>query len=80
MRDILNTYFDDGTVPDWSNKDLDCFWDPPEPLLIGQSIVQLAPLSYVSDNHLTAQILSVEGVQGSRGQLTCGYWPCKKTG
>jgi hypothetical protein len=29
MREILNEYFDSNTIPDFSNKDNDPFWDPP---------------------------------------------------
>lgn len=32
MREILNEYFDTNNLPDFSNKDNDPFWDPPQPL------------------------------------------------
>lgn len=67
MRDYLNNYFDSGEMPDWNDKDKDCFWDPPEPLLVGQSSLNLQNLGYMLENELKAQILSVEGSSGHRG-------------
>lgn len=61
MRDHLNQYFDDGSIPDYSNKDKDPFWDPPEPLLVGTSYLSLKSLGYVLGNELDAKILSSEG-------------------
>ena len=44
IRDYLDDYFEDEKLPDFSEKDKDPFWDPPNPILIGQSFIQLEPL------------------------------------
>lgn len=41
MRENINEYFDTGVIPDFSNKEEDAFWDPPEPVLIGTSYLKL---------------------------------------
>lgn len=51
MRDLLNQYFEDGSLPDLDN-DHDPFWDPPEPLLIGNSFLSLKNLGYMLENEL----------------------------
>jgi hypothetical protein len=38
MRDILDDYFDTGEKPALDH-DTDPFWDPPNPILIGQSFI-----------------------------------------
>lgn len=80
MRDHLNQYFEDQTIPDYSDKDLDPFWDPPEPLLIGTSYLSLKNLGYMLNNDLDAKILSSEGAQGVRGNLKLEYWPTAPDG
>lgn len=80
MRDHLNQYFEDQTIPDYSDKDKDPFWDPPEPLLVGTSYLSLKNLGYMLNNDLDAKILSSEGVQGTRGNLKLEYWPTAPDG
>lgn len=80
MRDHLNQYFEDQTIPDYSDKDKDPFWDPPEPLLVGTSYLSLKNLGYMLNNDLEAKILSSEGVQGTRGNLKLEYWPTAPDG
>lgn len=75
MREHLNQYFEDQTIPDYSDKDKDPFWDPPEPLLVGTSYLSLKNLGYMLNNDLDAKILSSEGEKGIRGQLKLEYWP-----
>lgn len=80
MRDCLNSYFEDGKIPDFNDKQKDPFWDPPEPLLIGTSYLSLKNLGYMLQNDLDAKILSSEGAQGTRGSLMIKYWPCAADG
>lgn len=80
MRENLNTFFDTGAIPDFSDKDKDSFWDPPEPLLIGTSYLSLKNLGYTLENELEAKILSSEGAEGARGLLSIKYWPCDSKG
>lgn len=61
MRDHLNQYFEDGVIQNYSDKEKDPFWDPPEPLLIGTSYLSLKNLGYMLNNDLDAKILSSEG-------------------
>ena len=80
MRDHLNQYFEDGQIPDYSDKDKDPFWDPPEPLQVGTCYLQLKALGYMVENSMDAKILSSEGTQGMRGYLNLAYWPCAPNG
>ena len=80
MRDHLNQYFEDGVIQNYSDKEKDPFWDPPEPLLIGTSYLSLKNLGYMLNNDLDAKILSSEGAQGVRGNLMVKYWPCAADG
>ena len=80
MRELLNEYYDKGELPDFSDKDKDPFWDPPEPLLIGTCYLQLKNLSYMLDNELEAKIMSTEGNEGVRGKLAIKYYPCDASG
>ena len=63
IREILEEYFDNGILPKLV-KDEDPFWDPPNPILIGQSFLQLEPLSLMFENNLNASILSIDGAGG----------------
>lgn len=79
MRQAFNEYVESGgTIPDFSNKENDPFWDPPEPVLIGKSYLQLKNLQYTLDCEGTPPIFTtatnIPG--GVAGQLTCSYWPC----
>ena len=80
IRECLNNFFETGELPDFNNKDLDPFWDPPEPLLVGTSYLSLKNLGFTLENELEAKILSSEGAEGARGQLKIAYWPCDKEG
>lgn len=46
MRALLENFIETGQIPDFTDKDHDPFWDPPEPQLIGQSYLQLKNLGY----------------------------------
>lgn len=46
MRHAFNDYAESGVIPDFSNKENDPFWDPPEPVLIGKSYLQLKNLGF----------------------------------
>ena len=72
IRDILEEYFDTGDLPILS-KEEDPFWDPPNPILIGQSFLQLEPLGVMFENELSAAILSIDGAGGTQGTLNIGY-------
>jgi hypothetical protein len=79
IRDVLDDYFDSGDLPQVVN-DTDPFWDPPNPILIGQSFIQLEPLGLQFENFIDATVLSIDGAGGSQGQLTIGYAPCTVDG
>lgn len=79
IREILDQYFDSGELPKLS-KNEDPFWDPPNPILIGQSYLSLGALGYVCDSELDAAILSIDGTAGKNGSLKCKYDPCDAEG
>jgi hypothetical protein len=79
MRDLVNEYFESGVLPEIT-KDLDPFWDPPEPMLIGQSFLSLKNLAYLVENEVEAKILSSEGFSGVRGVLSVKYFPTDDAG
>ena len=65
MRELLNEYFETGTIPDFSNKDNDPFWDPPEPVLIGTSYLSLKSLSYMIGVDGKINIMSTTSTSGN---------------
>ena len=81
IREVLEEYFDSGDLPKLS-KDEDPFWDPPNPILIGQSFLQLEPLGSGFPNYPDkgVSILSIDGAGGRQGVLFIGYSPCDKNG
>ena len=80
IRELLEEFFDSGSLPKL-NKAEDPFWDPPNPILIGQSFLQLEPLGIQFENNLeTAGILSIDGQGGKNGILNIGYAPCTVNG
>jgi len=58
----------------------DPFWDPPNPVLIGQAFLQLEPLGLQFENQLVASILSIDGQDGKNGEIEFGYAPCNLDG
>ncbi|CDW79443.1 kinesin motor domain containing protein [Stylonychia lemnae] len=79
MRDLVNEYFESGTLPKLTH-DTDPFWDPPEPMLIGQSFISMKNLGYLIENEMESKILSSEGNSGVRGQLSVKYFPTDEAG
>lgn len=79
MRDLVNEYFETEQLPQLTN-DEDPFWDPPEPMLIGQSFMSLKNLAYLIENEMESKILSSEGNSGVRGILSVKYFPTDETG
>lgn len=79
IREILDQFFDDGDMP-VLDKNEDPFWDPPNPILIGQSFIQLSSLAYYMENQLEAAILSIDGAGGKNGMLQVSYQPCTDDG
>lgn len=80
IRELLEEFFDSGNLPKL-NKAEDPFWDPPNPILIGQSFLQLEPLGIQFENNLDkAGILSIDGQGGKNGILNIGYAPCTVNG
>ena len=77
MRELLNEYFETGTIPDFSNKDNDPFWDPPEPVLIGTSYLSLKSLSYMIGVDGKINIMSTTSTSGNAqsGMLDATYTP-----
>lgn len=79
IREILEQYFDTGDLPKL-DKNEDPFWDPPNPILIGQSYLSLGALGFVCDSNLEASILSIDGTAGRNGTLNISYCPCDADG
>ena len=80
IREVLSEYFESNTIPDFNDKDEDPFWDPPQPILIGNSYLSLKSLSYMLEHELSAKIFSPEGSKGVRGYLNVRYAPCDENG
>lgn len=80
MRNLINEYFDTNEMPDFSDKETDPFWDPPQPIQIGVSFLSLKALSYVFECDTPVKIFSSEGTSAVRGQLSCSYWPSDEAG
>jgi hypothetical protein len=68
IREMLEEFFDTGDLPKLDRNE-DPFWDPPNPILIGQSFLQLEPLGVQIENQLEAAILSIDGTGGKQGAL-----------
>lgn len=79
IREILDQFFDSGVLPEL-NKNEDPFWDPPNPILIGQSYLSLGALGFVCDSELDAGILSIDGTAGRNGTIRVAYDPCDADG
>lgn len=80
IRELLEEFFDSGNLPKLDKAE-DPFWDPPNPILIGQSFLQLEPLGIQFENNLEkAGILSIDGQGGKNGILNIGYTPCTVNG
>lgn len=79
IREILDEFFDSGIKPKL-DKNEDPFWDPPNPILVGQSFLQLEPLGVQIENQLEAAILSIDGNGGKHGTINIGYRPCNDQG
>ena len=82
MRGQLNEYIDTMQMPDFSNKETDPFWDPPEPVLIGKSYLQLKNLGYTleADEQLKIFTTATNRPGGECGMIKCSYWPCDISG
>lgn len=80
MREVLTEYFESHELPDFNDHDEDPFWDPPQPILIGNSYLSLKSLSYMLEHELSAKIFSPEGSKGVRGFLNIRYCPCDANG
>lgn len=79
IREILDQFFDTGNLPKL-DKNEDPFWDPPNPILIGQSYLSLGALGFVCDSELDAAILSIDGTAGKNGSIRVKYDPCDEDG
>ena len=61
MKEHVNEYFDTNVIPDYSDKSTDPFWDPPEPILIGNSYLKLQNLGLCIENDQKIKILNTAG-------------------
>jgi len=77
IRELLEEFFDTGNLPKLSNEE-DPFWDPPNPILIGQSFLQLENLGVCVGNEMDCNILSTAGADC--GKLHVAYDPCTVDG
>lgn len=84
MRAMYNDYIDNNCqIPDFSEKSADPFWDPPEPILIGKSYLQLQALGYIlgSDKSTLPIFTTATHVKsGQAGKLVCAFEPCDADG
>lgn len=76
IKDMSETYFETGVIPDLSEKD-DPFWDPPEHVLIGRAFLTTKALSYMFDNLTT---LSIIGEDDHCGEITVNMIPTDEEG
>lgn len=78
MRHQFEEYVNTMVMPDFSDKEKDPFWDPPEPVLIGKSYLQLKNLGYTleADEELTIFTTNTNMASGVCGKIKCSYWPC----
>jgi hypothetical protein len=82
MKEHVNEYFDTGNIPDYSDKSTDPFWDPPEPILIGNSYLKLQNLGLCIENDQKIKILNTAGAgnEAEQGTLEPACWPVTATG
>lgn len=83
MREKYNEYVDNlGKIPDFSNKDEDPFYDVPQPIMLGKSYLNLAPLAYTLDCEKEAGIYTTNTAypDGTCGKLKISYLPCDEEG
>ena len=84
MRAQFNDYVESGgtQTPDFSDKEQDPFWDPPEPVLIGKAYKQMKNLSYTLENDEDVRIFTANThvKTGEQGTIKCSYWPCDYDG
>lgn len=82
MKENVNEYFDTGVSPDFSDKSQDPFWDPAEPVLIGNSYLKLQNMAYVMENDQKIKILNTAGAgnEAQQGILEPAYWPVTAQG
>ena len=80
----MNEFFETGKAPDFSDKGQDAFWDPPEPILIGTSYLNLKNLGYMLENNNDGgpinMLSTTAGKDGISGKLLCSYWPVNYDG
>lgn len=60
-----------------NSKEEDPFWDPVEPILLGESYLKLCSLAYLVENQADASIFSLEGPIGS---LSLELFPTNASG
>jgi hypothetical protein len=78
MRDVLNTYEEEGEYPNFSDPHDDPFWDDRQPLLIGQAYYKLEPLAWLIDNPTTSKLVSQSFAM--YGTVDINIIPCDPTG
>ncbi len=76
IKDMSETYFETGAIPELSEKE-DPFWDPPEHVLIGRAFLTTKALSYLFDNETT---LSIIGEEDHCGEITVNMIPTDESG
>eukprot|EP01016_Furgasonia_blochmanni_P015279 TRINITY_DN1828_c0_g1_i5.p1 TRINITY_DN1828_c0_g1~~TRINITY_DN1828_c0_g1_i5.p1 ORF type:complete len:436 (+),score=170.84 TRINITY_DN1828_c0_g1_i5:83-1309(+) len=76
IKELLEKYFETNQVPVLS-KNEGPFWDPKEPLLIGQAYIKLTPLAYLLDNHCE---LALVNEKGQVGTLEISVYPTDEEG
>jgi hypothetical protein len=78
MRDVLNSYEEDGVYPNFQDPHDDPFYDTMAPLLIGQAYYKLEPLAYLIDNPTTSKLVSQSFAM--YGTVDINVIPCDTSG
>ena len=78
IRDLLNEYFDTGVLPQLEDEQ-DPFWDPEEPIHIGNALLKLESLGYLLDNPHEAQIMG-QDIPGNVGKIHLNIIPTDENG
>jgi len=79
IKELVNIYYEKGSI-DPIPKDDDPFWDPPEPVLVGQGYYNLKPLSYLIDNPCTITLIGGGKDEGQMGKLEIDIVPTDESG
>lgn len=64
IKELLDDYFGSNELPVLT-EELDPFWDPPEPILLGQGFLKLLSIAYLLDSPTDLILVGDEGQTGT---------------